>query len=431
MGVRGAPDTIFAIATGAGRSALQVIRLSGSGTKPLLAKLCGHPPPPRRASLRRLGDAAGRPLDQAIVLWFPAPGSYTGEDCAELHLHGGIAVRDAVIGTLLDLGARPAEAGEFTRRAVLNGRFDLTEAEAVADLIDAETDAQRRQALNQLDGGLSTILAGWADTLRRHLAIAEALIDFPEETGHSALPIAPLIRLADDMAAMLAERAPEHVRTGLVVAITGAPNAGKSSLINYLAGRDVAIVSPLPGTTRDIVEARLILNGMVVTFLDTAGLRPTEHPIEAEGVRRARDRAASADLVIHLTEAGSRLAVPPPATPAPVIHVTSKCDIGAALPQTCPISLTGSPGMDGLYATLRRALAHLTDRSAPVGLSRERHRAALTQSAAALRDALAAIEPEITAEALRRSLWELGRITGTTDIERVLDEIFVNFCIGK
>jgi tRNA U34 5-carboxymethylaminomethyl modifying GTPase MnmE/TrmE len=296
-------ETIFALASGAGRAAVAVMRISGAASPALLASLCGGTaPPPRRASLRRLRGPDGDDLDRALVLNLPGPGSYTGEDSAELFLHGGRAVVDAVADALVALGARPAEPGEFTRRAFLNGRMDLTEAEGVADLIEAETQAQRRQALRQTEGALSRRLSGWADRLRLLLAEQEALIDFPDEDlppDVEARVLAEIAALHAEMTAQLDDgRHGERLREGLVFVVGGAPNVGKSSLVNALAARDVAIVSPLPGTTRDALETRVILGGVPVTLVDTAGLRDAADAIEAEGIRRARARAAEADLLV-------------------------------------------------------------------------------------------------------------------------------------
>ena len=300
-------DTIFAIASGAGRAAIAVLRLSGPDSAALLRALAGRLPPPRRASLRRLRDAAGEQLDHALVLWLPAPASYTGEDAAELHLHGGRAVIEGVADALVALGARPAEPGEFTRRAFLNGRLDLIEAEAIGDLVEAETSAQRAQALRQLDGALGAIYRDWAERLRLLLAQQEALIDFPDEdlpAETEALALAELAALSREIGAHLDDgRRGERLREGLVFAITGPPNVGKSSLVNALAEREVAIVAPTPGTTRDALEARVVLGGVPVTLVDTAGLRAAQDAIEAEGVRRAHARAAAADLVIVVGEA--------------------------------------------------------------------------------------------------------------------------------
>ena len=302
-------DTIFAVASGTGQAAIAVMRLSGPASHAMLAALCGRVPAPRRASFRRLRDAEGAELDQGMVVWLPGPGSYTGEDSAEFYLHGGRAVLHDVADALVALGARPAEPGEFTRRAFLNGRMDLTECEAVHDLIAAETDAQRRQALRQLDGALGTLYRGWSDRLRLLLAQQEALIDFPDEDlppEVEAQVLGELEALRREVSSHLDDnRRGERLREGLVFAITGPPNVGKSSLMNALAERDVAIVSAIPGTTRDVLETRVVLGGVPVTLVDTAGLREATDEIEAEGVRRARAHAAAADLVMVVVEAGA------------------------------------------------------------------------------------------------------------------------------
>ena len=295
-------DTIFALATAPGRAAIAVMRLSGPGSRAMMEALCGRVPAPRRAALRRLRAAEGTVLDEALVLWLPGPGSYTGEDSAELHLHGGPAVVEGVGAALVSLGARPAEPGEFTRRAVLNGRMDLTAAEGVIDLIEAETAAQARQALRLAGGRLAALAEGWADRLASLLARQEALIEFEDEDLPAALEAqlsGALATLADEMMTRLAEdRGGERVRAGLDVAILGAPNAGKSSLLNALAGREAAIVSARSGTTRDVVEARIVLAGLPAVLADTSGLREASDEIDAEGVRRALHRGEAAALVL-------------------------------------------------------------------------------------------------------------------------------------
>ena len=303
-------DTIFALASGSARAAIAVMRISGSAAERAVRALCcGALPVPRHASLRRLRDPAGDVLDQALVLWFPGSGTYTGEDCAELHLHGGRAVIDGVADALVAAGLRPAEPGEFTRRAFLNGRMDLVEAEAVHDLIAAETEAQRRQALRQMEGALGAIYQAWADRLRGVLAYQEALIDFPDEDLPPEVEtqlLATLRAVRAEIRHHLDDAGPgEKLRDGLFFAITGAPNVGNLTLINALAERDVAIVSALPGTTRDALETRVVLGGVPVTLVDTAGLRETTDSIEAEGVRRALARAEDADLVMTVVEVGA------------------------------------------------------------------------------------------------------------------------------
>jgi tRNA modification GTPase len=435
-------DTIFALASGAGRAAVAVLRISGPASNDILTALCGAAPPARRASLRRLNGPDGGVLDRALVLSMPGPGSYTGEDCAELFLHGGRAVVDAVADALVALGARPAEPGEFTRRAFLNGRMDLTEAEGVADLIEAETEAQRRQALRQTEGALSRLLAGWADRLRLLLAEQEALIDFPDEDlppETEARVLAEIAALGTEMTVHLDDgRHGERLREGLVFVVAGPPNVGKSSLVNALAARDVAIVSPIPGTTRDALETRLILGGVPVTLVDTAGLRDAADAIEAEGIRRARARAAGADLVIAVGVPFSRNAGEGGEQSAPgegeavVLRITNKTDLPGEIPQgTIPVSARTGAGLDTLRDALAAHAKCLTDRQGPPPLTRARHRAALAEAAERLHGARTATWPELRAEDLRLALRAVGRITGHVGVEDILDTLFSQFCIGK
>jgi tRNA modification GTPase len=430
-------DTIFALASGAGRAAIAVMRMSGPATSAAIGALCGgRVPAPRHAALRRISDAAGRELDQALVLWFPAPGSYTGEDSAELHLHGGRAVVEAVAAALAQCGLRPADPGEFTRRAFLNGRMDLIEAEAVHDLIAAETEAQRRQALRQLEGGLGALYRGWSDTLRRLLAQQEALIDFPDEDlppDVEAAMLAAMQGLRSGIASHLddAHRG-EKLREGLCFAITGPPNVGKSSLINALSQRDVAIVSATPGTTRDALEARVVLGDVPVTLIDTAGLRETRDEIEAEGVRRAHQRAAAADLVIDVVEVGA--AIVDGDTPWNERHllVANKADLGRPGPDAAlRISATTGEGLDALRAVLAAKARALTESSGPPPLTRLRHRVSLEAALRHLNAAECMDLPELRGEDLRLALTALGQITGRVGVEDILDTLFAQFCIGK
>jgi tRNA modification GTPase len=409
------------------------MRVSGPLTADLLRRIAGQCPPPRRAVLRRLRDEAGEVLDRAIVLWFPGPASYTGEDSAELHVHGGRAVSAGVAEALASFGARPAEPGEFTMRAFLDGRMDLTEAEAVSDLVAAETAAQRRQALRQLDGALGTLYHGWAQRLRRLLAEQEALIDFsdedlPEEVESGML--AELATLQAEVANHLDDdRRGERVREGLVITVAGAPNVGKSSLVNALAGRDAAIVSPLPGTTRDALETRIALGGVPVTLVDTAGLRETEDLIEAEGVRRARARASEADLVLMVSEVAARSVT---STEGRALNVVNKIDLGGEVPAgAIGVSALTGAGLGQLRARLEAEIATLTRAEGPPPLTRARHRAALLEVDENLRRARSADLPELRAEDLRRAMAGLGRITGTVGVEDILTTIFGQFCIGK
>lgn len=435
-------DTIFALASGAGRGAVAVLRVSGAQCRAVIAGLAGGVPPPRRASLRRLRDpASGEVLDHALVLWFPGPASYTGEDGAELHLHGGPAVIAAVGGALAALGARPAEPGEFTRRAFLNGRMDLTAAEGIADLIAAETEAQRRQALRQADGALARLLEGWAVRLTRLLAHQEAAIEFADEDLPSDLGAQAqggAARLRAEIEAHLADAGQgERLREGVVVAILGAPNAGKSSLLNALAGREAAIVSARAGTTRDVVEARLVLAGIPVTLADTAGLHDAADEIEQEGIRRARRRAEEADLVLAVFAAD----VAPDAqtlgwiTPGAVV-LANKADLAPApamIGGMAPLGVSARTG-EGL-AALRARLEGEALRLAGAGdaavLTRPRHRAALAEAVGWLAEAEAADLPELVSESLRAALRAVGRLTGRVGVEDILDVVFGEFCIGK
>ena len=423
-------DTIFALASGAGRAAVAILRISGPDIPNLLSVLCGGVPPPRRVSLRRLRGPDGDVLDRALVVSMPGPGSYTGEDCAELFLHGGPAVADAVAEALVGLGARPAEPGEFTRRAFLNGRMDLTEAEGVADLIEAETEAQRRQALRQTEGGLARLLDGWAGRLRLLLAEQEALLDFPDEDlppDVEARVLAEIAALAGEMGAQLDDgRRGERLREGLVFVVAGAANVGKSSLVNALADRDVAIVSPVPGTTRDALETRVVLGGVPVTLVDTAGLRESADAIEVEGIRRARARAAQADLVIAVLEADQ------PNDLQAELRVTNKIDLGGpALPDTIAVSARTGDGLGALRDALVAHARRLTECRGPPPLTRARHRAALAEAVERTRGAQMARWPELRAEDLRLALRALGRITGQVGVEDILDTLFSQFCIGK
>ena len=425
-------DTIFALASGAGRAAIAVLRVSGPGAGAALRALAGTLPKPRHASLRRLRDATGETLDRALVLWLPGPASFTGEDGAELSLHASRAVIHAVADALVSLGARPAEPGEFSRRAFLNGKLDLLEAEAIGDLIDAETMTQARQALRQMEGSLSALYQDWADRLRRLLAHQEALIDFPDEDLPEDVEAgvhAEMASLHGAIAVHLADnRRGERLREGLVFAITGAPNVGKSSLLNALAERDVAIVSDLPGTTRDALETRVILGGVPVTLVDTAGLREAGDAIEAEGIRRALARAAEADARIRVV-VGQEIAAD---TRPDDLLVANKADLGLAVPaDALAISVRTGAGLDALRDRLAEIARALTQGQGPPPLTRARHRAALLEALARLDGARIAAWPELRAEDLRLAMRALGRITGAVGVEDILDAIFRQFCIGK
>jgi tRNA modification GTPase len=414
---------------------LAVVRLSGPQSGPALEALAGARAEPRRASLRRLfwKEAV---LDEALLLWFPGPDSFTGEDVAEFHIHGGRAVREALFGALLQLGLRPAEPGEFSRRAVENGRLDLTRAEAIADLADAETPAQLRQALRQYEGELAKLYEDWRARLLAALARAEAAIDFSDDgVGESefagartaALGIYKEIqRHIDDSGRG------EALREGLRLAIVGPPNAGKSSLINALARRDIAIVSEIPGTTRDVVGVRLNLGGYPVQVSDTAGLRETNDAIEAEGVRRARAEAAASHLTLLLLD-GSAADAKIPRYVRPDLTVWNKSDLASFQKRDgLSLSLTTGAGFSELLEALKNLVEmRLESNGESPALTRPRHRHALNEAWVSLQHAGAAKEPELFAEDLRLAMRAIGRITGTVDVEEILDSVFRDFCIGK
>ena len=386
----------------------------------------------------------GEALDDGLALWFPGPASVTGEDVAELHLHGSRAVLAAVMTALARRGLRLAEPGEFTRRAFENGKLDLTQAEAVADLAAAETEAQRRQALRQLEGRLGALYRGWGERLQRLLAHLEAAIDFPDEDlprEIEARVAAETATLANEIEAHLADdRRGERLRDGIAVAIVGPPNAGKSSLLNQLARREAAITSPIAGTTRDVIEVAIDLAGYPVVLADTAGLRDSTDAVEQEGLRRARARAETAELRLFVFDA----ARPDDAAgvaqwPGPdTILVANKIDLlrEKASPKQrkpaspMPISALTGDGIGELLAELAKRIASRYETTSPL-LTRARHREALQVALAALRRSQAARLPELCAEDLRLAWRSLGRITGRVDVEDLLDVIFADFCLGK
>lgn len=429
-------DTIFALSSGRVPSGVAVLRISGPEARQAALHLAGALPPARVARYGALHHpTSGEVLDRALVLFFPGPRSATGEDVVEFHLHGGRAVVEVVQRTLADLpGFRPAAPGEFTRRAHANGKMDLAEVEGLADLIAAETDAQRRQALAQVAGALSRAVGGWRERLIRALALVEATIDFadeddvPEDLTGPALHETGLLR--GEIATAIADAARgERVRDGLVIAIAGPPNAGKSTLLNRLAGREAAIVSAIPGTTRDVLEVHLDLAGQAVTLVDTAGLRETEDAVEAEGVRRARARAGSADLVLWLSDDGT----PPPPDLAAALAVRTKSDAGeGSAASGLAISAHTGAGMEALLAEIERR-AEALGGGEPALVTRARQRAAL---AAALEHLDAALgqgggAEDLLAEHLRLAARALDAVVGRVDVEDVLDALFRTFCIGK
>ena len=436
-------DTIYALSSGRLPAAIAVVRISGSRARIGLETLAGKAPEPRRAARAIFRDpSTGAVIDDGLVLWFAGPASETGEDVAELHLHGGRAVVAAVFRVLGGLdGFRPAEPGEFTRRALFNGKLDLAAVEGLGDLVAAETEAQRRQAMAQFRGALSARVEAWRARLVEAMARLEAGIDFsdegdvPSDLLRSAMKIAR--ELASEIRAVLVD-APrgERLREGFVVTIAGPPNVGKSTLINRLAERDVAIVSAIPGTTRDAIEVALDLKGVPVVLVDTAGVRRSKDPIELEGVKRALARAASADLVLWLTEAGGPSPAPPPG--AKTIAVRSKADLvdseAQRLLQDKSILISAKTG-----AGMARLLDLLTHEAEALGgepalVTRERQRMALAEALKRLESAVdiaASGKEEVVAEELRMAANALGRVTGRIGVEEVLGEIFRSFCIGK
>jgi tRNA modification GTPase len=446
----GRQDTIYALSSGQGRAGVAVVRVSGRSAAQALAALDGsrRALDPRVATLRRLNEPRdGSVIDTALVLWFPAPASFTGEDVVELHVHGGRAVIEALLSAL---GAIPslrlAEPGEFTRRAFLNGKLDLTEAEGLADLIDAETEAQRRQALRQTGGGLRRLYEGWRVQLIEAQALVEAAIDFSDEAdiGEQAFVLARDRgrRLLDEIERHLADnRRGEILREGFHVVLAGPPNVGKSSLLNALARRDAAIVSAEAGTTRDVIEVRMDLEGLPVVLMDTAGIRAATGRIEAEGIRRTLARVEDADLVVWLVDATAPVLHLPPELEQVrkrTLWVLNKIDAAASkvagLPdETMLVSALTTAGLDDLSARLAAiARDRIGLNEAPV-ITRLRHREQLERTAQVLRAFLAGdpAEAELRAEDVRQAAAALGRITGRVDVEDVLDRIFAAFCIGK
>jgi tRNA modification GTPase len=451
-----ARPTIFALSSGRPPAAIAVVRVSGPQAGVALKALTGRVPEPRKAALARVRESdSGEVIDEALVLWFPAPHSETGEDVAELQLHGGHAVIAGVLEALGKIeGCRLAEAGEFTRRAFENGRLDLTEVEGLADLIAAETPAQRRQAFRQLKGLIGDRAEDWRRRLIEALALVEARIDFSDEADVPDDLIGPALRAArqlrDEMAVALADGGRgERLREGLVVAIAGPPNAGKSTLLNRLARREAAIVSPYPGTTRDVIEVHLDLGGYPVTLLDTAGIRESDDPVEQEGVRRARARAAAADLVLWVTDLSVAAAAASEAdaklSDAEVWRVENKIDLAMeairgknesqstkVVNHSFTISATMGTGVHALIAALTGYAQQYFAQTEATVVTRARHRQALEETVVALNRALDQSQgEELIAEELRSAATTLGRLTGRVDVEDILDMIFRDFCIGK
>ncbi len=428
-------DTIYALATARGKAGVAVLRLSGSAAFAACAALCGDVPEARRASVRRL-VWDGQVLDEALILTFAPGASFTGEAVVELHLHGSQAVVAAVLRALAaQPGLRMAEAGEFTRRALENGRIDLTQVEGLADLIDAETEAQRRQAYRVLSGALGQRVEGWRGRLIRAAALIEATIDFADE--EVPVDVSPEVRgliagLLFELSGEIAgARAAERVRDGFEVAILGAPNAGKSTLLNALAGREAAITSDIAGTTRDVIEVRMDVAGLAVTFLDTAGLRETDDVLEQMGVDRALERARLADLRVYLLDADGDVRGWLPPEPHDIL-LQGKADLSAAIGEGLAVSGKTGFGIDRLMDRIGTVLGQFS--ASATTMTRARHRQAAEVAIGALELAAYEVETgqsEVAAEHLRRATRALESLVGRVDVEMLLGEIFASFCIGK
>ncbi|MCA0042144.1 tRNA uridine-5-carboxymethylaminomethyl(34) synthesis GTPase MnmE [Celeribacter litoreus] len=427
-------DTIYALATARGKAGVAVVRISGPLAFSAVEILAGDVPAPRRAALRRLTDQQGVLLDEALILTFDEGRSFTGEQSAELQLHGSVAIVNAVLRALSEMdGLRLAEAGEFTRRALENERLDLSQVEGLADLIEAETESQRRQALKVFSGALGEKAERWRASLLRAAALIEATIDFADEEVPVDVSPEVLELIAITMLELEEEisgaRMAERVRDGFEVAIVGPPNAGKSTLLNALAGRDAAITSEIAGTTRDVIEVRMDLAGLPVTLLDTAGLRETEDHVESIGIERARLRASQADLrVILIPEAGAEPELAPEEDDLVLIGKDDDGKFNAS------VSGKTGQGIDRMVAHISQTLA---DRASGASTAiRERHRVSIKDALTSMESArnevlLGADRADLAAEELRRAVYALNCLVGRIDVENILGEIFSSFCIGK
>lgn len=440
-------DTIFATATGAVRAGVAIVRISGPNAGNVLENMAGTPRPEARIATRRtIRNTAGIVIDDGLVLWFPNPASFTGEDIAELHVHGGPAVVGGVLETLSETdGLRPAEAGEFTRRAFENGKLDLTAAEGLADLVDAETEVQRQQALRQMKGELAALYDGWRGRLLRAIGHVEATIDFSDDDLPEALErglFGDIAALGEEIGQHLREgNRGERIRAGIRIAIVGPPNAGKSSLLNALAKREAAIVSRHPGTTRDVIEVPLDVGGFPVIVADTAGIREATGEVEEEGVRRAQAQAAKADLKLAVFDGAVWPWVDEQTRSlldGNTIVLINKSDLGKVEAEPVidqrkakAMSARTGDGLASLIQELEDAVRERFAQSAAPAWTRVRHRRSLEECYKALRRCQAGLDTELVAEDLRLAARALGRITGRVDVEEVLDVIFREFCIGK
>lgn len=429
-------DTIFAQASARGRAGVAVIRISGPDAFATLETLIGPRPPDRMASLRNIRGPDGEVVDQSLILCFPGPKSFTGEDIAELHVHGGPAVCTAVLNLLSERsGNRLAEPGEFTRRALINGRLDLAQVEGLGDMLAAETEAQRRQAARLMTGGLSTQAARWREALLLSLAFVEASIDFVDDAVPDDVHLQVVRKLSDLevelRTAVAGSGAAERIREGFEVALVGAPNVGKSTLLNALAGRDAAITSAVAGTTRDVIEVRMDLEGLPVTLLDMAGLREPGDAVEQIGIARARARAERADIRIFLTEAADDIATFGVKWQEGDLRVGAKRDLGC---DRRGLSISGTTG-EGIGELLRALVAELEPRvSAASSVSHRRQAEAIGRAADAVHRAVEMIDaglPEVGAVELRNAARALDFLLGKVDVEMILDTVFQSFCLGK
>lgn len=445
-------DTIYALSSAAGRAGVAVIRVSGPCAGRVLDVMTGGRPTPRMAVLRNfLHPQSREPIDRGLLLWMPGPATFTGEDVAELHVHGGRAVIQAMLAAIGQVeGCRLAEPGEFARRAFTAGKIDLTEAEGLADLIDAQTEAQRIQALRQAGGGLSSLYESWRSELISALALVEAAIDFSDEGDVSSSAMQRARELVAELSGKLAKHLDdghrgEILREGLQVVLAGAPNVGKSSLLNQLARRDAAIVSAEAGTTRDAIEVQLDLEGLPIVITDTAGLRETDQIVEREGIRRSLQRADQADLIIWIDDAGQAPVEPPESIrtrAADTLYVVNKVDLAGEAqvcrsPEALAVSAKTGENLDILIKRIARvARERMAPREEPA-VTQVRHRQHLEECQRHL-DAFAEAVgddgdelAELRAEELRLAAAALGRISGRVDVEDVLDAVFSRFCIGK